>query len=833
MLSTPYRFGLRELGLSKGRAALVAGILGLQASALTGGIIGFESLFATRDHYYETLRIADLDVHIVPATPEEMPSLEELARIPGVAEVERRFVSMGYVEQGPEARPLPVVVHYLDPTRHPRIDDVAISRGAFLSPADPDSAVIDRLFAEHHHLSLGDKLVVNPNRFAQRFTVAGVAISPEYLVPTANPDMMIPDKGSLGIVFASRKKLDQLFADELYNDLLFRFTPGADPKVTTKRVVEALDKLDVERVIPKEANFGHRYIEEVLGGSRIFMPTTAAILALIASIAAMVSVRRLLVARCREIGGLLALGWEPSQLVRGLLVFGIVPGILGALVGVPGAMAFGWNLAHTNAEVAGMPPPLMVWSPGYFAIGGASAIAVGLISVLVPALALTKLDPMRALRGADEVRFVGLPRLFERLVSGSVSARYAMRNLFRRLRLSIATVTLVSLSVAMPAALLTVISSWHAWADAHVDGLRWDLATSFKVPLDERQAHTALAVRGVVAYEGHLQKHATLLREGAAEQEVRVRGLPVPTRLSPLTLVAGSYFSAPNAPEAILNTSFSRGDRPAEVGDLVTVVYKGKRHQLRVVGTISDGTLQTMFVPLETAQRMFDEVGKVSGAHVLVGDGPPPPAPTDEALPPPGPRPEAAESIDVDAPAVAAPPPDPSESRIDAAAVQRRLLSNEIVTAVQAKEDVRAATGRYLGVFHSMTIPLIGQGGILAFFFVMSMLSVLLLEREPEYATLRTMGYGASHLARMVLTEVAVLAAAGLVASLATWVGVAYVLAELMAKAWFRIPVVLTSHDWSLVAGPIGVLLLCAAVPGIAGLLRIDLAASMRARSMG
>lgn len=837
MIGTPLKLGLRELRLSKGRAALVAGILGLQASALAGGIIGFQSLFDTRDRHYRDLKLADLEVQFVPASVPEMPTLESLAQVPGVAAVDRRFVQLGYVER--DARTLPVVVHFLEPDRRPNVDDLSVTRGRFLGANDADGAVVDRLFAEHHGLALGDALVVNPNRFAMRFRVDGVALSPEYLVPTANPDLMVPDKGSLGVVFASRKKLDALFVEPLYNQLVFRYAPGADPVATKTAILGSLRGLDVERATPKEANFGYRYVEEVIGGSRIFMPATATLLALIAAIATMVSMRRILAARRREIGGLLAHGFSPWQLVMGFLAFGVVPGVIGALLGIPGGALLGANLANGNADVAGMPAPTMTYHPLYFAIGGLSALLVGVFSVLVPSLSLTRLAPAHALRGGEEVRFTGLPSFLDRLVVGSLSLRYAARNLFRRVRLSMATASLIALSVAMPASMLTILSCWDAWTDTYVKSVKWDVTTSFKVPLDDKQARAAVAVKGVVDYEGFFQKHATLRRpeaNGMAEQEVRVRGLPVPTRLAALDLVAGRYFSTEGANEAVLNTAFSRGVTPARVGEHVRVTYKGTTHDLLVVGTISDGSLGTMYVPLATAQAIFDAKGKTTGVNLVVGDGPlgaPAPAETEASLPPVGARPDAAEAIDLEDPQVAVAPPDPMDARTDVVAVKRRLLSNEIVTAVQAKADFREATTRYLRVFHSITVPLIGEGCALAFFFLVSMLSFLLLEREPEYATLRTLGYGGLEIAKMVLVEVLALGAAGLLLSLGTWLAVTRILLELMTVAWFRIPLAARADDWLLVAVPIGMFLVMAAVPGIRSLLKMDLAAATRARAMG
>ena len=161
------------------------------------------------------------------------------------------------------------------------------------------------------------------------------------------------------------------------------------------------------------------------------------------------------------------------------------------------------------------------------------------------------------------------------------------------------------------------------------------------------------------------------------------------------------------------------------------------------------------------------------------------------------------------------------------------LLDDELVTSVQIKTEFTAATIRYLASFNTMILPFIALGGFLAFLFLVSILGVLLTEREAEYATLRTMGYDGAGIARMVLAEVAALGAAGLTLSVATWVLFTYALRGPMAKAWFVVPTCFRSADFAEVAVPTAALLAIAALPAIRRIMRLDLATVMRGRGAG
>ncbi len=835
-MMTLLRFGWRELLRTKGRTALIALILAIMATALGGGRFTFDSLFYTRDFYYDDLKLADLDVQFVAAPPEEMPSLDELKKIPGVRDVSRRFIAVGYIEKK-DGTPLPVIVHHLDPEALPTVNSLKVESGKFIEPGNTEAALIDRSFAEAYDLKIGDKLVVNPHRFSMTYSISGTALSPEYLVPTANPDMLVPDKGSIGIIYGNRAQLDKLFLDKLYNNLLFSFDPGADEKATKAAVLAVLGpKLDIERVVPKKTNFGYRYVQEMLGARKIFMPATATILAIMAAIVTFISVNRLVVSRRREIGGLLAQGYAPGQFVGGFLILGLVPGIIGGLLGVPGAIGFAISVTNKNCSLAGLPDPLMVYSTSNIAITVISAIVVGLLAALLPALSVFKLRPAHALRGGDEISFSGVPAPIEKLLAGSIAARYALRNVFRRIRLSLATAVLVALAIALPAGLLTITASWETWSREQVAKLHWDATTSFKVPMKEDLVLKIMSTKGVGDYEGYAQGYGTLVRDGNIDpQEVRVRGLAVPSDFVTLDLKKGTGFSAPDADEAILNSAFSHGAPEPRIGEMVTVVFHGKPHRLKVVGVVSDLSMGVMFAPIGTTQRIFGNEGKLSGAYLTFG-APTKPRPVFvETLPPEQARPDFAETLDTDTeettPAAAAPPP--STHGTDPQSMKSALLENELVTTVQLKSEMEDAMLKYFRAFDHVVHSFVALGGLLAFLFILNVLGFLLLERENEYATLRSMGYGTKEIAKTVLTEISALGFVGLSLSVGSWMLTALALRALLAYAWFHVPMDFRVVDIAIVALPTMGFFLFAAIPGIRGLMKLHLATVLRARAMG
>jgi putative ABC transport system permease protein len=822
------RMALRELWLARSRLLLLTIVLALQVMTIGGTYVAMHSFVYTRDYFYDTLHFADLEIGFVPAADAELPPLDVLRRIPGVRGVSRRYISRGTIEET-EGQPWPVIVVYLDP-EPPEVDGIAVLSGRGLDASRPKDAVIDRSFAEERNVKIGDTVVVNPYRFATRFTVTGVGLSPEYLAPAVNPAFSMPAKGSLGIIYASRGQLDAIFLERLYNDLVFVFEPGADPAAVRGRILEALRGLDIEQITPRRSNLGYLLMEQLLKTPRTLSPILAVVVGVLAAIVAYVLMTRIIAGQRREIGALMAMGFPAWHFVLGYALLGGAPGAAGAGVGVFLARAFGRWYAESQARLIGLPPPIVLAPPSILALSAAFAMAVALLGALVPLLGVLRMSPALAMRGGYEIVFRGLPASVERIVAhGRASTRYAVRNVFRRLRLSGAVVLLVSAGIAAPAALLTTNSSWKAWAEQTSARIGWDAMVNFRVPLKRDALAAILSTPGLHEFELFVQARASILRLGAPDHEVRVRGLPVPCRLDRHALTAGRELSSETALEVILNEAMVHEERPLAVGEKVQLATsRGKTFDLTVVGLVNDSSGATALLPLETAQRVLELDGRLSGMFVRYGPM------TERAAPPPrlpdaGARPESAEVIDIeDASETAPPPPALHEPKTPETA----LLREEMVVGLQSRDDAVHTTRQFLSEQREAVFPFLGVGIFLALLATLSVLAILLLDREGEYATLRAMGYGRSGIGRVVFTEVFALSLIGLVGAAFAWIGVAIYIMHALSEILFPLPVTLLLGDLVRVAAPTLAFLAVAAAAGVAVVQRINLREALCTRTI-
>ena len=825
-----FRMAMRELWRVRARLGLLAVVLALQIMTIGGAYVMTHSFTASRDDYYRTLHFADLTIGFVPAADTELPTLAALRKVPGVQAVSRRYVTRGTIEDADATTPpWPVVVVYLDPGQQ-AVNDIAVLEGQALDPANPSGAIIDGSFAELRHMKLGDPIVVNPHRFATRFTVAGVGMSPEYLTPAVDPRFLLPAKGSMGILYAPRTKLDELFLERLYNELLFTYEPGADEAVVRRAVTAALAGLQIEEIVPRRSNLGYRLHEELLRSPRVLTPILALVVGLLGAIVAYVLMMRIVESQRREIGALLAVGFPSWHFIVAYLLVGLAPALVGAAVGMRLAPIFGRINATDQARSIGIAvPAIVVPYPTLFAVA-AFAVAVTLVGVVVPLASILRMSPALAMRGGNEVTFRGTPRIIELVLAGArASTRYAIRNVMRRLRLSAAVVVLLGAGVAAPAALLTLNSSWQLWSTQSSAKIRWDATVNFRVPLEPKSLASLVATPGLAQTETFVQGRATLARDGVETQEMRVRGLPASSKLDARELTAGRDLSSDDALEVILNESLARDERPIRLGEKVRLTSpKGKQIEVEVVGLVHDASASTLHVPQRTAQRLLDLGERVSGMFVVYGPmtagaAPPP------LLPEAGARPEGAEVIDFGNDTA---PPPPVAMPV-ALTPEASLLREEMVVGMQSKAGAMDTMQRLVREQRSAIVPFLVVGMVFALAAVLSVLAVLLLERESEYATLRSMGYGRSSIVRIVFTEIGALALLGLTAAFVGWVALDAYILHALSEQLFPLPLSIRGGDLLSVALPTLACLAVASALAVRSIQRIDLRTALCSRSIG
>lgn len=801
MLPLLLRKALRDFWRLGLRTWLVLLCLAGGVAIYAGGFLATASVLNTRDVYCERLRLADLELTFDPSDVEELPGWMRSflsgdsgpVRALGARAATFRFIAPGAIEVGGE-RPVASFEVYGDPSKLPDVNSVELTRGRWLRPDHPEEVVIETAAAEINGFKVGDQLTLDPYNTKEQVKVVGLARSAEFLLPTANPDILLPSKGSLVVIFRSIEKFTKTFGAPVYNSALLLFDgKGADSARKTQ-VLQASAPLPFRNVVERHSHFSYRFLQENLKAFGIFIPILAGMFGLVTFLVLLLSISRLIAEEQREIGALMAMGRRPSRIIAAYVAAGAIYGGVASLVGLCVAPLIGSRLATGYGGAIGLPPIVFTIPLAPLLRSFAVGLLATVLAVVIPSWSLSRVRPAMAMRGGKEAVFSASQGWFEWLMrpfSGGMAVRFGLRNILRRPRLTFSVVGLIALAMALSLAFRFAHHAWRDFADTAYAREKWDGIVAFKVALDDEEAAPILKTAGVSQVETFVSGFASICDSPSPDSRCvdhRIVGMHGADRLRVFRWAEGDRFFEDDSPKIVLNKNFNH-ERPFHVGEWLWLKNGPRQERVQVVGLASDMTVGLGYVPISVARRLLDIPVKTTGFMATFSEPP----------------------------------------RV----VKKRLFGQEMVNYVSLKLEMREMVYQYLEVIWSIMEVAVRIAIVLAALFMLTGLSMAVLERESEYATLRCFGYSRGDVAKMIYAETAVEAVIALLACLPLGVLLSRYLQFAMAKAWFRVEFHYPFADFWGVLAPALALLPLAALPPLLKLLRTSPARALRARNIG
>jgi ABC-type lipoprotein release transport system permease subunit len=412
--------------------------------------------------------------------------------------------------------------------------------------------------------------------------IVGIAFSPEFLVATSAPDYYVPEKGSLAVVYGNITRVSDSLGFTLVNDLLFGFEPGVDRESVKREILTRLDKLSIDQVVARERHFTYKYVQTQLGAISHFVPTMVILLLTLASIITFINFSRLITER-REIGALMALGYERNALLRSYLeaafVLGLLGGALGLLLSYPNRDLF----ARICAESMGMSVLRTLTHLPLMARGLSYGLLVTCLSAVVPIVRLFRLPLHEIIRETN--RPVEKGRWGSRFSFVPSSYRYAVRNLIRQRARTMATLTSIALALGVASAYRLSVRSVVATLTRRVENERWQLAVNFLYPVYRDEAEDIQRVEGVETIAPYLRHYVELEHRGGFADAV-MNGVDRETQITATPLVEGR--EAKEGKEVVLSGGLAK-KLGVSAGDVVRTEVFGRTISFQVVSDVGRG----------------------------------------------------------------------------------------------------------------------------------------------------------------------------------------------------------------------------------------------------
>jgi putative ABC transport system permease protein len=760
MISSLDRKLLRDLSQMKGQSFAIALVIAAGVATFVNSRTLLNSLELTRSTFYERNRFADVFARVKRA-PDVI--VERLAEIPGVAQVETRVVELVTLDVPGLEEPAVGQLISVPVTRPPRLNQLYLRRGRWLTVGRDDEVLASEAFLEANSLEVGDSIVAIINGRRKQLRVVGVAFSPEYVFQI-KPGDMLPDPRHFGILWMENEALSTAY--DMYgafNDVAIGLARGA----SADNVIHLLDRLLEPYgglgAFGRKDQLSHLLLESDIQGLRTMGLIAPTIFLCVAAFLLNVVMTRLTSLQREQIAALKAFGYTNFQIAWHYMKFVLLITMGGGFLGTFGGMWLAHDFTKLFLRVYQYPElvfqvrPNVVAKAVLVAGGAALAGAFGAIAMAV------RLPPAEAMRPEPPARY--RPTMLERIGLGWFVPNVA-RMVLRQLERHPIKTTLSVLAISMSVGIVVVGNFISNSVDAVIETQFYDiqrydlmLATAEPVSIDALDELSSLP--GVYQAEPRRAVPARL-RARHRSRRLAIDGLPRDAALMQLKSRTGERVSVP--PDGLVISKKLAEVLGVKAGESIRVeVLQDKRPvvDVPVVDLLDDITGLNAYMSIEAVNRLMREGRRVSEAMLTV----------DSAYLP---------------------------------AVYRQLKQMPQVASVtirQASIDSFKNTVAK-NMLHMRTINLT-FAIIIALGVVYNGARISLSERSRELATLRVIGFTRREISSILLGEIGTVTLVGIPFGLVMGYWFAWILMLFMNQEVFRIPFVIWKSTYGLAAATV------------------------------
>lgn len=778
---------LRDLWGMRGQAVAIGLVIvaGVATYVAMTGVM--DTLQRTLAAYYVDYRFADgfAGVRRAPRGVED-----RLREVPGIGRVETRVRAGVSLEVPGFGEPVSGLLVSVPEGRQPELNRIFVREGRLVRPGREEEVLLNEAFAEAHGLRPGDRLTAVVNGRRRTLSVAGIALSPEFLMQV-QPGAFFPDPQRYGVMWMGREALAAAYDMEgAFNDVAFTLAPGA-------RVEDVLDRVDLvlapyggQGAHARRDQPSHFMITEEFRQLRGMATMLPAVFLAVAAFLLNIVVTRLVGLQREQIAALKAFGYRDLDVGIHYLKLVLAVALAGAAAGTLLGVWMGRALGELYLEFYRFPYLRHTLRPATVAAAVVLTAGASLVGVLQAVRRAVRLPPAEAMRPAPPAAYrptvverLGLQRAFDQ------PTRMVLRSLERQPVRALMTVAGIASSCAiLVMGLFFTDSLDYVVRVQYGVAQREDLTVSFVEPASAAAVHELRALPGVHHAEP-FRSVPVRLRHGHRSHDTSVEGIPpgaylrrlVDTELRPVAIPA----------EGIVLTERLASILGARPGDRIAV-------------EVREGTRRTHEVPVAALTRQFIGVGAymdIAAANRLAGGG--------------------------QAVSGAFLMTDERHEEALTRALRERPRVAGVVSQDRAIASFRETSAQSMLTF---TFILSLFAGVIAFGVVYNSARISLSERDRELASLRVLGFTRGEVAYILLGELALLTLLAVPVGLALGALASAGVAEGLQTDLYQFPVVLRRGTFALAAA---VVLGAAAVSALIvgrGLRRLDLVGVLKTR---
>jgi putative ABC transport system permease protein len=355
----------------------------------------YDTLLVARDNYYRDQRFADVFA-LLKRAPDSLTG--RLQAIPGVERVQTRVVAAARLAVPGFNDPVIGTLVSIPESRNPELNALHLQQGRLLNAGCDDETLISDSFAKEHNLKPGDRITATINGRRKQLTIAGIAMSPEYMYAIA-PGAVFPDFKRYGILWMGRTALAAAYNMEgAFNDVSFKLEDGAIAEDVIEQVDQIIARYGGHGAFARKDQMSHRFLSEEFKGLETMAAVFPVIFLGVAAFLLNVVITRLVNTQRNQIAILKAFGYSNMAVGRhyAALVFVIV--LLGLAGGIAAGIWMGKGLSALYMNFYKFPFTDYHLHTDVILLATLVSLVAGMSGTLMAVYRAVKLPPAEAMR---------------------------------------------------------------------------------------------------------------------------------------------------------------------------------------------------------------------------------------------------------------------------------------------------------------------------------------------------------------------------------------------------------------------------------------------------
>ncbi|MEZ0053015.1 putative ABC transport system permease protein [Mycobacterium sp. MAA66] len=569
--------------------------------------------------------------------------------------------------------------------------------------------VVEQHIADHYRLGAGAVVELLTTHGWRPLTVAGSAISTEYLWPARSSQEIMTTPEDFGVVYIADSDLQRTLPQPVEQIIMYA-RDRSQTDALTKAAGDLAQRHGLQ-FVARDQQASYRTLADDVAQFGTLARLLPWLFLSAVVLATYVLLSRIVASQRAIIGTLIANGLSAGAVRRHYLGYGVACSALGVVPGLVGGYALGRWITAKYTDALALPLHVASSHPATYVLAAVAAVAVALLAAIAPANAAARMQPAEAMRVAPPMDR-GQRSVIERFIPGTdrVSARWRMmlRAIVRNRRRTVFTVV----GVAMAVILVMVFAGMRDTLPGMVHRQFGQIERQdgeVVVSGSADQVAGALRSQHVVAAAEPYTSIDVTVSSSSHRYQTLIVALDPHTQMHTFTAQSGSDQLAG---DGVLLGLGLRNLLSVSLGDHVDIVMpqSGRQFSERIAGFVDEPFSPVVYI---STDRLRADAGPVPATGVLVKL----PAGTAER------------------------------------AIGDRIAATPGVVAYRSTTSLASTMRKAFGLYDTLVGIMLVFAGVMAAAMLYNAMSANISERLGELGALHAQGMGAGMLSRLIAAE--------------------------------------------------------------------------------